>query len=179
MNSQNFLPQAIKGYEDNYTIDILGNVLSKESKLWNGKNWRIKPAKYLKPTKGKIGYLVIGLSKNKKCKLHYIHRLIAEAFIPNPQKKPQINHKDGNKLNNKLENLEWVTCKENINHAISTGLTIAKPRYGEKNPAHKVTLYQVKKIRKEKGMLKNIAPKYGISISQTWAIINNKSWTNI
>ena len=75
----------------------------------------------LKPATIK-GYLAIGIWVNNKHKLHKIHRLVALAFIPNPDNKPQVNHKDGNKLNNHVDNLEWMTNQENIQHAWSTGL---------------------------------------------------------
>lgn len=68
------------------------------------------------------GYKHLMLSKNKKKYNFYIHKLVANAFIPNPENKPEVNHIDGNKLNNNISNLEWVTRKENCQHAWETGL---------------------------------------------------------
>lgn len=68
------------------------------------------------------GYKHLMLSKNKKKYNFYIHKLVANAFIPNPENKPEVNHIDGNKLNNNISNLEWVTRKENCQHAWKTGL---------------------------------------------------------
>jgi hypothetical protein len=68
------------------------------------------------------GYYTIRISENSKRKQLKVHRLVAQAFIPNPLNKPCVNHIDGNKLNNSITNLEWCTYKENYDHAITTGL---------------------------------------------------------
>ena len=78
------------------------------------------------------GYPRIRLSKTDDIKTIVIHREVAKAFILNPLNKPQVNHIDGNKLNNNIENLEWVTNKENIRHAHKSGLT--KPSIGKNKP---------------------------------------------
>jgi hypothetical protein len=101
--------KSIKGYEDIYKVSNLGRV--KRLKGYGSKNDKI-----LKQRSGKRGYYYINLCKNGKPKSQKIHRLVADAFIPNPNNKPQVNHKDGNKLNNNGKNLEWVTNKENILH---------------------------------------------------------------
>ena len=76
----------------------------------------------------------------KPCgKIYKVHRIVAMAFIPNPENKPQVNHIDGNKQNNHISNLEWVTAKENVNHAWKTGLS--KPLFG-KNSKHKTPVLQ-------------------------------------
>lgn len=77
----------------------------------------------LKPGKKKAGYRFIGLNKtNGERKYEMVHRLVAKTFIKNPENYPEVNHKDGNKSNNDASNLEWVTGKGNISHAIKTGL---------------------------------------------------------
>lgn len=70
----------------------------------------------------KTGYLECNLCKDGLTHTKAVHRLVAEAFLPNPQKKPQVNHKDGNKLNNSVDNLEWCTAAENVHHAINNNL---------------------------------------------------------
>ena len=68
------------------------------------------------------GYCHVTIQINKKGKRFRVHRLVAEAFIPNPENKPYVNHIDGNRMNNNINNLEWVTPQENTLHAVSTGL---------------------------------------------------------
>jgi hypothetical protein len=108
--------KEIKDYEGLYQISNLGRVKSLEKKV----GFRKRKEKILKQHFDKDGYVKVYLCKNSKVKFLSVHRLIAQAFIPNPDELPQINHKDENKANNKIENLEWCTCKYNINYGTRT-----------------------------------------------------------
>lgn len=111
--------------QDNmYLVDKCGNVFSRFTN------------RYLKVSKSKTGYLVVNIRKNGKRQPVYIHRLVAEAYIPNPDNKKQVNHIDGDKCNNLVENLEWVHDIENKQHAVKCGLTkrgseLKRSRYTE------------------------------------------------
>lgn len=72
--------------------------------------------KYVSSNRGNGGYFAVRVNENGNMKTRYIHRLVANLFVPNPENKPQVNHIDGNKKNNAAENLEWVTAKENMEH---------------------------------------------------------------
>lgn len=107
--------KKIEGYED-YEISDKGEIRS----------CKYKRTRLLKPSNRGCSsdYLVVPLCKNGNIKLHYIHRLVAKAFIPNPLDKPQVNHKNGIKTDNNVSNLEWVTVRENTLHAYKNKLII-------------------------------------------------------
>ena len=123
----------IKGYEEFYEISSSGEIRSKDrtvtDKIGRTRSWK---GKVLNPDIAPNGYYRVSFSINRKRKQFYVHRLIAEYFIPNPNNLPQVNHIDGNKLNNSLDNLEWVTVQENVIHAYKNGLI--NFRYGENHP---------------------------------------------
>lgn len=118
----------IIGYEGLYQISNLGNIKALEKSVWNGQGYIHFPEIIRKPNPDKDGYLNITLSNCGKVKTYKIHRLVAEMFIPNLKNKPQVNHKDGNKTNNCVDNLEWCTNQENQQHAYRTGLKNQKRR---------------------------------------------------
>ena len=107
--------RPVVGYEDCYMVSSLGRVKS----LGNGKSNNSK-VKILKPSKNKYGYLKVGLFINGIRKELLIHRLVAQAFIPNTENLPEINHIDENKENNCVDNLEWCTTKYNCNYGTRT-----------------------------------------------------------
>ena len=119
------------------------------------------------------GYLRVSIGKQ----LMFVHRLVAEKYIPNPDNKTQVNHKDGNKLNNCVDNLEWVSNQENRNHAIDNGLHLI----GEKCPRHKITEEDVIYIRQHKNekTQKERAEISGVSRSTIGDIIHYRTWKQI
>ncbi len=104
----------VKGYEGLYEVSNLGRVRSKTIKSWNGHVFFIKKGIIRKQRAEKrAGYLFLDLSKNGKLHRFYVHRLVAEAFLPNPKNLPQVNHKDENVKNNCVSNLEWCDARYN------------------------------------------------------------------
>ena len=120
-------------------------------------------------------YVRLVLCKNGKASHHSLHRLIAITFIPNPENKPCVNHINGLKKDNRIENLEWCTNDENMNHA--KGLDLFKS--GESNPNSKLTFEQVEYVRKnyvagENG--KEIARILKVNISTVYRIVKGEVW---
>lgn len=124
----------IKGYEGLYQVSSLGRVRSLDRELYQqGRVQRYKGA-LISPYKINSGYLSVRLSKNNKKKGHTVHRLVAEAFLPNPSAHPCINHKDENKQNNIVSNLEW--CSYSYNNKASSANAMKPEKYG-----HKISMY--------------------------------------
>ena len=111
----------IKGYEGIYQASNMGNIRSLYfyNNRYKTKHYR---KKLMKQSEDKQGYKIISLSKNKKQKTYKVHRLIAQTFIKNPDDKKEVNHIDGNKSNNEINNLEWCTRSENQIHAYKNKL---------------------------------------------------------
>ena len=116
----------IKGFE-NYFIDENGNIYDR--------NKKIMKSKWVDNT----GYYQIVLRKDNKRHHIRIHRLVALQFLPNPDNLPQVNHKDGNKLNNNVDNLEWVDNKTNTQHGYDNGCYHTKKRRISIKATHKIT----------------------------------------
>lgn len=116
--------KPIKNYETLYEVSDFGEVRSLDREIdanINHVKRRIIKGRILKQNTKKNGYKTVDLSQNKKVKTVLVHRLVAEAFVPNPDNKYFVNHIDSNRSNNKAINLEWVTSSENRKHGISCG----------------------------------------------------------
>ena len=114
--------RSVKGFEGVYEVSSEGRIKSKKHVIVrrDGKKYTVKE-KLLKPYVDKDGYLRVELNHKGKAGKFYVHRLVGFLFIPNPEEKPQINHINCIKDDNRVENLEWVTVQENRTHAIKNG----------------------------------------------------------
>lgn len=172
----------VPGYEGLYQVSNEGYIKSLP------KSWFVKNGgefghngKLLKPNLTGRGYYKCILSKDLKTKTFLVHRLVAEAFIPNPENKPQVNHINGIKTDNRVENLEWATAKENITHADSTNL---RNNRGELNGITTLKEEDVLKIRElystGKYSSRKLASMFNVKSKSTiLRIVNRVYWTHI
>ncbi|USL89376.1 DNA endonuclease [Bacillus phage vB_BceH_LY2] len=148
---------------DTYSVSNLGRVRNDTTYLVR------------KQSVDKDGYLSIGLYNKGKGKTYKVHRLVAISFIHNPENKPQVNHINGNKQDNKSNNLEWATSSENVRHSIDIGL---KKHYkGEKHNRSSLTNEDVKCIKKlliDEYSLTDIASRYNVNRQTIGNIRNGK-----
>lgn len=169
----------IEGYEGFYQISNLGRVKSLGG--WCGTAKRKEKIRSTSLTHD--GYVKVRLVHQGKDKTVRVHRLVAEAFIPNPESKDTVNHIDGNKKNNAVSNLEWVDRTEQMLHAYNLGLKSS--RVGSQNSNAKLTDEQVREIRKsyvpyskEFGTV-TLAKKYGVTNRVIGLIVKNETYKNV
>lgn len=145
---------------DDYEITYDGQVINKH----NGH--------ILKGQPNSKGYLRVSIGKQ----FMFIHRLVAEKYVPNPDNKEQVNHKDGNKLNNSADNLEWVDNQENRKHAVKEFLHLQ----GEDCPYSKLTWDAVDYIRANPDHLtqKQLGEKFGVARTTISSIVTYRTWKN-
>lgn len=163
----------IECYPD-YEISNYGNVRSLDRIVFhpNG-NLRLKG----KPIKMRVkNYGYVSLTNNGVSNNFYIHRLVAIAFLPNPELKPQVNHIDGNKFNNNYSNLEWCTAKENLYHARKTGLN---KQNGSDSVNSKLSEKEVLEIRDSILTCEILSVMYNVSSSSIHNIKTKKTWKHI
>lgn len=167
----------IKQYGENYKISNLGRVAS-----WvKGKQKILKASLH-----SRNGYMYFSVWYKGKYRSNSVHRCVAEAFVLNLKHKPQVNHKDGDRLNNKSINLEWVTPRENIAHAVKMGsfvsrnATVCFKTSGEKNGNSKLNWEMVDRIRELYGCKKmtrmELSKKYKITYRAIWLVVNKRTW---
>lgn len=170
----------IKGYLRQYQVSNLGNVRSLDRYCSTG----FKPGIVRKQQISNSGYSFVTLWKNGKRKNKFVHRLVAETFIPNKNNKKETNHIDGNKLNNTVSNLEWCTGSENMLHAYNLGLL--SHYTGENSYRTKLTdeqVYQIKWIQKYENppmkFYRELAKELGVSNGVIFKIRHNINWKHI
>lgn len=174
--------KPIKGFEGRYEISSNGRVKS----LPGINHHYHRPEKIKKASISKKGYYYVALWIKDKHKHFLVHRLLAIHFIPNPENKPQVNHKDGIKLNISLSNLEWATHKENGVHAYLMGLTPKPPGHKKKGEQIYNAVLNEEKVLKIRELFnsgmhtqKELGKMYSVTRSCVQSITRRWSWKHI
>jgi hypothetical protein len=179
MTEEVWLP--VVGLEESYEVSSLGRVRSIYREYYINGGLYKKQSVVLKGSIAGNGYLRHSLSFRDQRYYKSVHRMVAEAFLENPNKHNQVNHKDGNKLNNNVTNLEWCSASHNINHAYDNKLAIG--RAGSKNSMAKLTEAEILEIVRlyNTGMYKQkeLAEMFNQKFQNISCIVNGKSWTSV
>ena len=161
--------KPVNGFEDYYLVSTSGDVYSIRRKR-------------AMSTFVSCGYAQVELNVGGVATKHLVHRLVAETFIPNPENLPQVNHADGNKLNNNVDKLEWCTRSENMKHALKYGLA---QTMGSTHPTSKLTEQDVKYIksfykkRDSEHGLSALGRRFGVDHKTIWFIVNGVTWRTV
>jgi hypothetical protein len=162
-----------------YKINKHGEIISTSRTMFNGKVYFLSKEKFIYPRVDNRGYLYISLRNNGIEKKFRIHRLIAKHFLPSYDESKTINHIDGNKNNNLIENLECITLKENIQHAVNNKLHA----YGKKQYNSKLNDELVKEIRNKyiprKITIKQLSNIYNVSEQVIFDVIHYNTWKHV
>lgn len=176
-NEQEEIWKDIPGYNGKYKASNLGNIKSMNYH-------RGKKEKILKSYKNHSGYFMVSVCRNNKRETYSCHYLVAITFIPNPENKPEINHRDLNKKNNCIENLEWITHIDNAKHAVKNGVKFGGNHeycMGEKNVTSKLKNKDIPIIRSLYPKLNfvQIAKKFNVNRKTIEHIIYKRTWKSI
>lgn len=172
----------VKGYEGYYQISNLGRVKSVERYVWwPGLNcYHLLKERIMKPQLCRKGYARVQFKVDNVSKSFAVHRMVAEAFIPNPEGKLEVNHINSIRDDNRLENLEWATHSENQVHAYKFG---NRDHKGNNHPQRKIDESIVKEIRAKyipfKYAGRKLADEYGLKVSHIANIVRNKIWKGV
>jgi hypothetical protein len=163
----------VKGLEDKFIVTEQGKIFSLPSRTGKGKERKLYT--------NKEGYQYInyldadGMRHNLA-----IHRAVATAFIPNPENKPQVNHKDSNPSNNHVNNLEWSTSKENTEHSKTMGKADKYQNRGEKHGMHKLTEADVRYIRQPSNESNwHLSKRFGVSVKTIEDAKSRRRWKHV
>lgn len=166
----------ILGYENIYKISNLGRVKSLSRKLNTFRGYRITNERIMKPRKDKEGYLLVNLRLENVMTTFKIHRLVAIAFIPNPNNKPEVNHNDGDKTNNEYTNLIWSTSKENCHHKLQHIKSTHKRFKLKANDVIFIRDFYIKNTNVSK---QNLANLFNIKKSTLDNLLKNRIWKHV
>lgn len=161
----------IEGYNGMYEVSNYGRVKSNYSD------------RILKQAIDNRGYYRCSLSKNDTLTTYKVHRLVAEYFVENPENKPEVNHKNGNKLDNRAVYIEWCTKSENMIHAVENRLVKTPDNTGDNHGMSKLTEEDVLRIRdinpSSFNDKKKLANDFGVSFTTIYDILNRRSWRHL
>ncbi len=160
----------VPGYEEFYQVSSGGLV------------WSLRTGRWVAASRTGRGYMSVTLFREGRRARHFVHRLVASAFLERSHDSDEVNHKNGDKADNRAENLEWVSRSENARHAFDTGLRKPPGTRGERINTAKLTEDGVRMIRARRALGETIvalAAEFAMSTRQVSDICNRKAWTHV